>query len=463
VIVVGAGLSGGSAALTALESGRRVIVIEKEKKLGGNSVRASSGINASQTYHQSEQEVNDTNEIYAADTAYACFKEVGAKPTDMITTLAVNSASGVEWLESHGLSLPVLSQCGGHSAARTHRPTSGAAGGYITLGLWRHVKKYAKTGHCKIIKQAKLTRILKDDTFPHNVNGVEYTNLKTNTTERAYGSSVIISTGGFSYNKDMLREYAPHALHVSTTNGPWATGEAMLVARDFGANLKDMTYVQIHPTGFVDPEKPHEREKTLAAECLRAAGALLINKEGHRFTNELGHRDDVTAAENGQPGIIRLVLNPVAVAEVEPHVRMYKNFFKVLKTYKNGQELADEIGCPVSNLADTFETYNESARKGWCPSGKTRFPGAPYHVDQELVVGVVEPVLHYVMGGIEIDTQARVKSPEGKVIPGLFACGETTGGIHGKNRLAGNSLVDCVVYGRIAGASAVKYSSGSKL
>jgi flavocytochrome c len=296
------------------------------------------------------------------------------------------------------------------------------------------------------------------------VSGIEYKSLKDNSTNQLYGSCVVIATGGFCYNQDLLKEFAPHAVHVSTTNGPWATGDGMLVARDFGANLKDMTYVQIHPTGFVDPEKPKEREKTLAAECLRAAGALLLNKDGHRFTNELGHRDDVTAAENGQPGIIRLVLNPIAVSEVEPHVRMYTNFFKVLKKYKNGQELAEEMGCPVSNIQDTFETYNESARKGWCPSGKDRFPGAPYHIDQELVVGVVEPVLHYVMGGIEIDTQARALTPQGKPIPGLFACGETTGGVHGKNRLAGNSLVDCVVYGRIAGKSAVKFSGGgSKL
>ena len=390
-------------------------------------------------------------------------------------TLTKNSAAGVSWLESHGLELPVLSQCGGHSAARTHRPVTGAAGGYITLGLLRHVKKYAKTGHCKIIKQAKLTRILKDDTYPHHVNGVQYVSTKDGTKHTVYGSSVIIATGGFSYNRDMLRQYAPHAVHVSTTNGPWATGEAMTIARDAGASLKDMSFVQvefffclcfvcmfvclfrrlaqsyghctrgqaplvsccvvvilsnllivvvgvvllfcfvvllllqIHPTGFIDVEKPHEREKTLAAECLRAAGALLINEQGHRFTNELGHRDDVTSAENGQPGKIRLILNPVAVSEVEPHVRMYTNHFKVLRIFKNGKELAEEMNIPVSNLKDTFETYNQSAKKGWCPSGKNRFPGAPYHIDQELRVGFVEPVLHYVMGGIEIDTAARVK------------------------------------------------------
>ena len=245
VIVVGAGLSGGSAALTALESGRRVVVIEKEKRLGGNSVRASSGINASQTYHQTEQEVKDSNELFANDTAYACFKVVNAKPTPLINTLTNNSASAVEWLESHGLSLPVLSQCGGHSAARTHRPTSGAAGGYITLGLWRHIKKYAKTGHCKIIKQAKLTRILKDDTYPHHLNGIEYESSIDGQKHTVYGSSLVIATGGFSYNKQMLKEYAPHAQNVPTTNGPWATGEGMMIARDFGANLKHMEYVQV--------------------------------------------------------------------------------------------------------------------------------------------------------------------------------------------------------------------------
>jgi len=155
IIVVGAGLSGGSCALTILEAGKRVILVEKEKKLGGNSVRASSGINASETHHQKDQNVPDTNAIFAHDTAYSATKDINAKSNALIDALVAGSADGVRWLESHGLQLPVLSQCGGHSAARTHRPTSGAAGGYITLGLLRHVKKFAKKGKCKIIKKSE--------------------------------------------------------------------------------------------------------------------------------------------------------------------------------------------------------------------------------------------------------------------------------------------------------------------
>lgn len=128
IIVVGGGLSGGSCALTILESGKRVVLIEKEKKLGGNSVRASSGINASETHHQKEQNVPDTNELFAHDTAFSATKDINALPSPLINTLILNSADGVDWLEDHGLQLPVLSQCGGHSAARTHRPTTGAAG-----------------------------------------------------------------------------------------------------------------------------------------------------------------------------------------------------------------------------------------------------------------------------------------------------------------------------------------------
>jgi len=141
---------------------------------------------------------------------------------------------------------------------------------------------------------------------------------------------------------------------------------------------------------------------------------------------------------------------------------MYKNFFKVLKTYKNAQALADEMKIPVENLIDTFDTYNEAARKGWCPSGKDRFPGNPYKGDQELTVGFVVPVVHYVMGGILINEHAQVISNNNTPIVGLFASGETTGGIHGRNRLAGNSLVDCVVYGRIAARNALNFSKQNK-
>jgi len=457
IIVIGTGLSGNSAALTALEAGLKVILVEKEKKLGGNSVRASSGINASETHHQKEQNIKDSNELFARDTAYSKDKDRNAAPTDLIWTLCNNSASGVKWLEDHGLSLPVLSQCGGHSASRTHRHVNGAAGGYITLGLVKHLRKYEEKGECKIIKQAKVTNLSKDKNG--KVIGIEYENLADGKKIKLSGGAVIIATGGFLFNDQMLKEYCPHVANLPTTNGPWTTGDGMQFARMAGAALVDMRHVQVHPTGFVDTNKPNEREKTLAAECLRAAGALLINKDGHRFVNELGLRDDVTAAERGQKGPIRLILNPVAVSECEPHTRMYRDFFKVLKVYKNAQALADDMKIPVENLIDTFETYNQSARKGWCPSGKDRFPGYPYKADQELHAGFVVPVLHYVMGGIKIDPAAHALTKEGEIIPGLFACGETTGGIHGRNRLAGNSLVDCVVYGRVAGLSACKFIS----
>lgn len=334
-------------------------------------------------------------------------------------------------------------------------------GGYITLGLLRYVKKFAKQGKCKIVKQAKMTSLIKEG---GRIVGLRYKNTKTGIENcEIRGQGVVIATGGFCYNVDMLKEYSPTNADLSTTNGHWANGEGMLVARDIGAKLVDMACVQVHPTGFIDPKEPKAREKTLAAECLRAAGALLINRDGHRFVNELGHRDDVTSAEKGQKGKIRLILNPVAVSEVEPHVRMYTNFFKVLKVYKNSYELAKEMNIDVNNLIDTYNTYNESAKKGWCPSGKPRFPGVPYKADQELRVGFVEPVLHYVMGGIGINPSAQAIDTNNNIIKGLFACGETAGGVHGRNRLAGNSLVECVVYGRVAGNSCLQMLNQSNL
>lgn len=462
IIVVGGGLSGGSAALTILEGGRRVILVEKMKKLGGNSVRASSGLNASETHHQKAQGVNDPNDLFMHDTIFSATKNLEAKPYDLIQTLCKNSADGVRWVEAHGLEIPVLSQCGGHSAARTHRPTTGAAGGYITLGLLRHVKKFAKQKQATIIKKAKMTSLIREN---GRVVGLKYTHTQTGAEETVRGAAVVIATGGFCHNREMIREFSPSNVHVGTTNGPWTQGEGMMCAREIGAKLVHMQHVQVHPTGFVDPKDPDAREKTLAAECLRAAGALLINEKGHRFTNELGHRDDVTAAERSQPGKIRLVLNTVAIEEgnVSPHVRMYTNFFKVLKPFKDSYALAKEMGIDAQELIETYNDYNRSAKRGWCPSGKPRFPGAPYEAGQELRVGFVEPVLHYVMGGVAHNTEAEALDTEEKVIPGLYVCGETAGGVHGKNRLAGNSLVECVVYGRVAGQSCLKMLNGGRV
>jgi succinate dehydrogenase/fumarate reductase flavoprotein subunit len=221
-----------------------------------------------------------------------------------------------------------------------------------------------------------------------------------------------------------------------------------------------MDKVQVHPTGLIDPKDPGSKWKFLAAEALRGEGGLLLNSDGQRFSDELGHRDYVSGQmwkekEKGK-WPIRLVLNSKASKVLDFHTRHYSG--RGLMKKMSGKELAKEIGCGDAALQKTFDEYNLIADgKKKDPWNKRFFHNMPFDVNDEFHVAVMEPVLHFTMGGIEIDEHAQVLNSEKKPFDGLYACGELAGGVHGANRLGGSSLLGCVVYGRVAGDSASQH------
>ena len=130
-----------------------------------------------------------------------------------------------------------------------------------------------------------------------------------------------------------------------------------------------------------------------------------------------------------------------------------------MRHFKSGADLAREMGIEASKLEQTFKDYNDYATgKKKDPTGKRFFQNHPFHINDEFHVALMEPVLHFTMGGVEIDDQARVLIEDGKKpLAGLWACGELAGGVHGSNRLGGSALLGCVVYGRVAGSGAANY------
>jgi cytochrome b involved in lipid metabolism len=227
-----------------------------------------------------------------------------------------------------------------------------------------------------------------------------------------------------------------------------------------GGNGIDMDKVQVHPTGLVDPKDPGSKWKFLAAEALRGEGGLLLNGDGDRFCDELGHRDYVSGEmwkeKDKGKFPVRLLLNSKASNVLDFHTRHYSG--RGLMKKMTGKELAKEIGCTPEHLQSTFKAYNEIADgKKKDPYGKKFFHNGPVDIDDDFHVAVMEPVLHFTMGGIEINDQAQILNSEGKPFDGLYACGELAGGVHGANRLGGSSLLGCVVYGRVAGDSASNY------
>lgn len=212
--------------------------------------------------------------------------------------------------------------------------------------------------------------------------------------------------------------------------------------------------MQVHPTAFVDPANPTSGSKFLAPEALRGSGAILLDSRGTRFANELARRDELTAAIRGASAPVWLVL-PASGADLfgRPAIDFYasKGLFTRAATI---DELARHIGVDAPSLASELELYMRDLLAGKDAFGKTVFP-AVFNEQRETWVAQITPAVHYCMGGLKIESHGAVLGEGGALVEGLFAAGEVTGGVHGRNRLAGNSLLECVVFGRRAAHSAL--------
>ncbi len=440
----------------------------------GNSTKATSGINGAGTKTQKKMGIPDTAEIFTED----CLRG-GSKSPQLAKTMCDESAACVDWLmDKFGLDLSLVSRLGGHSQPRTHRGKERFPGMTITFALMERYEKMCegKDGRAKLVNKAKGTKLI-TGAKPTDVIGCEWTD-KDGVNHKSYGP-VILATGGFGADftpDSLLAKYRPDLMHLPTTNGEHCTGDGIKMGQAIGANTVDLEWVQVHPTGLVKPDDADAKVKFLAAEALRGVGGLLIDANGNRFCNELGRRDYVTGEMwNNQPPF-RLVLNQKSTEEIKWHCLHYEGR-GVMKKFSNGGALAAEMKIPADKIAETFTKHNQLAEKAatdpeggpynayptgksWDQFGKKFFSNTPTSMTEELYVAIVTPVIHYTMGGLEITPAAEVKHTSGCLVNGLYAAGEIMGGVHGQNRLGGNSLLDCVVYGRIAGRTAASYSSG---
>lgn len=329
----------------------------------------------------------------------------------------------------------------------------------ITYALMQRLEELAETepGRVEIIKKARVTGLNKDG---NTITGV---NFEHNGEQRSLDGPVVLATGGYAADfgeGSLLKEHRPDTFGLATTNGAHATGDGQKMVMAIGGNGIDMDKVQVHPTGLVDPKDPGSKWKFLAAEALRGEGGILLNSDGERFCDDLGHRDYVSGMmwkeKEKKKWPIRLVLNSKASNVLDFHTRHYSG--RGLMKKMSGQDLAKEIGISTDQLQKSFKSYNSIAEgKEKDPWGKKYFHNVPFDVNDTFHVAHMEPVLHFTMGGIEINDQAQVLNKEGKPFDGLFACGELAGGVHGANRLGGSSLLGCVVYGRVAGDTSSNY------
>ena len=489
VVVVGAGGAGMTAAITAAAEGKSVVILESQSMVGGNSVRATGGMNAGKTVYQDENEFGESAgvektlktaaEKYADnETITALAKTVSeqwaayqANPTgyfdsvelmeldtmiggkgindpELVETLCANSADAIDWLDEHGITLHNVSSFGGASVKRIHRPVN-AEGKTVSVGSYMIplLQENCEKAGVKMMLDTTATEILTDANGA--AVGVKATGASGETVT-VNAKAVVLTSGGFGANLDMVVKYKPELEGFMTTNAPGILGQGIEMATAIGAGTVDMDQIQIHPT-------VEANTAALITEGLRGDGAILVNADGKRFIDEVGTRDVVSAAEIAQPGSYSWLVVDQAMADASSVIQGYikKGYTAEGATY---EELAKAIGVDEATFAETMNNWNQCvADKADAEFGRTSFANpldtAPYYAIK-VTAGV-----HHTMGGLTINTNTEVLDTNGNVIPGLFAAGEITGGVHGANRLGGNAVADFTVFGRIAGQAASDYAA----
>ena len=329
---------------------------------------------------------------------------------------------------------------GGQTRARGHGPCDGSP---VGIEIMRVLGERADKDHIDMRLNNRVTKILMKN---GKVSGVQVKTPKGMETINA--KAVILATGGFGANHKMVEKYRPELKGFSTTNQPGATGDGIILAQQVGAGLTDIEQIQIHPTVI-------KKNGALISESMRARGGFLLNKNGKRFTNELLTRDVVSANELKQPGGIAYLVIDNSIYSKN---KMAQNYTaeKLMTKCDTIADVAKLIGVDEKVVQASFDQYhkafdNKKDDLFGRPEMLIRMDQAPYFVAE------VTPGIHHTMGGVKIDPQAEVLTPEKKPIPGLFAAGEVTGGVHGGNRIGGNAVADIITFGRISANSALKY------
>lgn len=439
IVVIGAGGAGMTAAIQAAQNGAtNVVVVEKMGQTGGNTTRSTGGLNAAGTKYQQADGIEDSVELFVQDTMTG-----GQNLNDeaLVTVMAENSAAAVDWVNDIGGDLSVVGMFGGASVKRIHRPSDTSAVGPMLVKALN--AKIAEMG-IPVLLNTKAEEILVDEQGA--VAGVRVTGPEGGYTIAC--KAVVLATGGFGANEEMVSEYKPELAGFGTTNHPGATGDGIAMAKALGAAFVDMEQIQTHPT-------VHPETQTMYTEGVRGNGAILVNKEGKRFVDELETRDVVSAAILAQTDGVCYMIFDQAVRDSLAAIESYISAGIVTEA-DTVEGLAEAIGVDPAALQQTMADYASYQAAGNDPDfGRTSME-LPLDTPK-FYAALCAPAIHHTMGGVKINTQAQVLKEDGSAIPGLFAAGEVTGGVHGANRLGGNAVTDIVVFGRIAGTGASEY------
>ncbi len=505
IVVVGGGGAGLSATLTALDKGKSVILLEKFPAIGGNTVRTGGWVNAAEPEWQNdfaalpgEKETlmalaqtpeSEFTDEYLADfkvlksqldtyfSALASGKQylfdsvelhriqtyLGGKRTDLngesiygqydlVETLTSRAMESIDWLSEKGIDFDrsVVEIPVGALWRRAHKPKRPKGVEFVDK-----LQKRIQEQNGRIITDTRATDLMIED---GKVIGIKATQANGTKLVIKVNHGVVLASGGFGANTQMIKKYNSYwkeiADDIKTTNSPALIGDGIEIGEKAGADLVGMGFVQLMPIG--DPKSG----ALLTGLIVPPENFVFVNQQGKRFVDECGSRDVLSEAFFDNGGLIYMIADDkirqtAANTSDETIEREIKE--GIIIQADTLEELAEKIGMPQTELTKTIQQYNACVEQGHDPEfNKSAFglkvEKAPFYATPR------QPSVHHTMGGLKIDTKARVINKDGAIISGLYAAGEITGGIHAGNRLGGNALIDIFTYGRIAGESAANRS-----
>ena len=338
IIVVGSGLAGLTAAYEAnfISSGeKKILILEKERNFGGNSMKATSGINILNSPIQAKNKIDDSFSLFYNDTIRS---GKNLSVPGLVSKLVGDSTNVYDFFTNLKVDLSQIGILGGHSVPRTHRPEKAPVGFTLTSTLFKEILRNNR--NTTFYSNVTVVDLIYN-TRASAVQGVIYRRNANNQLVTVHAKSVILASGGFGHDfsdinnggESLLKKYVPHLMKFPTTNGPQAQGLGVKMAERIGAGLVDMDQVQLHPTGFVDLTNRYDKKKFLAPELIRGVGAIILNQEGKRFCDEMGTRDYVTNqilknvkkqnSENIDQYEAYMILNQKAVNNYGPNLQFY--------------------------------------------------------------------------------------------------------------------------------------------
>lgn len=498
VVVLGGGGAGLAAAIELAENGKTVTIVEKNGAIGGDTLVCGAIYNnpdeelqakvtmsepvkeqleealkakpvndehkeliAAVQKEWDEYKANGRTDLFDSKNWYALQTWNGGDNVgnlDLVKVLTFNSVDGYEWIKSLGMQFDdFISQGAGSLWQRTHTSKQDMGTGFISV---YSQKLEDLSDKINVLVETTAEELVMED---GRAVGAK---VKDNHSEKEYQvkakDGVILATGGFAANPEMVQEHNTSGKwddlsKVSTTNRfSSSQGDGIVMAEKAGADLVDMDQIQLL---YLGNTQNGQLTKYPPRDVNGTDQIIFINKEGKRFVREDGRRDDISKATLAQTDGMFYMLESgdgEGYKDIKDPEWRSADGFTLDYLKDNGyifvgdtlEEIAKQIGCDVKDLQETIDTFNASV-----DSGKDEFGRTLYSTKLEngpWIATARQASIHHTMGGVRIDPAARVLDKDGKVIPGLYAGGEITGGIHGANRLGGNAVVDTVVFGKLS-------------